>query len=529
MVTPGVSSAVIFSAPTAVDLQQRHRERFGTERRELASMRDLIDSGPAGLDLVRSLVKGGGDALAVGAHVALLAPIPLPPQIRDSMNFLGHLENAIDGRNRRSGITERSKAQSERIAVFLRRPSWYKANRCSVTGTGRVVAWPRYSSYVDYEHELACVLWKGGKDIPAAEAEAHIFGYMNFNDLSAPDVQPDEMAQCGPTKSKDFYDGNVFGPWILTADEFDPATARMRSWVNGELVNEGRMSDMHYSFANMVGGYSLEMTAKDVAALRTAAPDIFSTTPIAVTFLPNENQAVRVAAVKAVRDLGFEPMPHFSARRIGSAAEFEDYLAAAVADAGVRRCFVIAGDPATPEGPFEDSSALIASGAFERYGIAAIGVGGHPEGHPNMTEEQGFAVLEAKCAEIVGRGMAPLVVTQFAFDAGRVLAWLLALHQRQPDVPVRIGIPGSAGIKTLMRFAALRRGGLDHGARQIRHLDRQAARVSGTRPAGRRGRPRIRAGPPSFLFLRRLREDGRVDQRLRPDAPDARHEEHGLR
>ena len=206
--------------------------------------------------------------------------------------------------------------------------------------------------------------------------------------------------------------------------------------------------------ANMVGGYSLEMTAKDVDALRVAAPTIFPTTPIAITFLPNENQAVRVAAVKAVRDLGFEPMPHFSARRIGSAAEFEDYLAAAISEADVRRCFVVAGDPATPQGPFADSSALIATGAFERHGIAAIGVGGHPEGHPNMTEEEGFSVLERKCADIVRRGMAPLVVTQFAFDAGRVLAWLVALRERQPDVPVRIGIPGPAGIKTLMRFAA---------------------------------------------------------------------------
>ena len=143
-----------------------------------------------------------------------------------------------------------------------------------------------------------------------------------------------------------------------------------------------------------------------------------------------------------------------SARRIRSATEFEEYLSAAVAEADVRRCFVIAGDPATPEGPFEDSSALIGSGAFERCGIAALGVGGHPEGHPNMTEERGLAVLEAKCAEIVRRGMAPLVVTQFAFDAGRVLAWLAALRLRGLDVPVRLGVPGPAGIKTLVRFAA---------------------------------------------------------------------------
>ena len=69
-------------------------------------------------------------------------------------------------------------------------------------------------------------------------------------------------------------------------------------------------------------------------------------------------------------------MPHFSARRITSTTEFEDYLAAAVAEADVRRCFVIAGDPSEPEGPYFDSIALIASGAFERAGIRAIGIGG---------------------------------------------------------------------------------------------------------------------------------------------------------
>jgi methylenetetrahydrofolate reductase (NADPH) len=222
-------------------------------------------------------------------------------------------------------------------------------------------------------------------------------------------------------------------------------------------TNSPAMPLIHPAWAfptvNMMGGYSLEMTAKDIDALNEAAPSIFPTTPIAVTFLPNEGQKLRVAAVRAVRDLGFEPMPHFSARRIGSLAEFEEYIGAAVAEAGVKRCFVIAGDPATPEGPFTDSSALIATGAFERHGISAIGIGGHPEGHPNMTREQGFAVLETKCAEIVRRGMAPLIVTQFVFDANQLLAWLLELRQRQPDVPVRIGIPGPASIKTLMRFA----------------------------------------------------------------------------
>ena len=205
---------------------------------------------------------------------------------------------------------------------------------------------------------------------------------------------------------------------------------------------------------NMADGFSLEITARDVEALRASAPGVPPETPVAVTFLPGEERQARIAAIRTVRDLGFEPMPHFSARRIESVQAFEDYLAAAVAEAGVRRCFVIAGDPSEPEGPFFDSSALIGSGAFEKMGITAIGIGGHPEGHPNMSEAQCWAVLEAKCAEIVRRGMAPLIVTQFVFDADIVLDWLLALRARGIDAPVRIGVPGPAGIKTLMRFAA---------------------------------------------------------------------------
>jgi methylenetetrahydrofolate reductase (NADPH) len=200
-------------------------------------------------------------------------------------------------------------------------------------------------------------------------------------------------------------------------------------------------------------GFSLEITAKDVPALRAAAPLIPAETPVAITFLPGEAAEDRIAAAVAVRELGCEPMPHFSARRIVSHHEFESYLEAVVARAGVRRCFIVAGDPPEPQGPFFDTSALIATGAFEGNGITAIGIGGHPEGHPNMTADQAWAVLEQKVAEIERRGLAPLVVTQFGFDPEAFLGWLKQLRARGIETPVRIGIPGPAGIKTLLRFA----------------------------------------------------------------------------
>ena len=206
--------------------------------------------------------------------------------------------------------------------------------------------------------------------------------------------------------------------------------------------------------AEITEGISLEMTARDSGALAEAAVLMAPDTPVAITFLPGEESSSRIAAACAARRAGFEPMPHFSARRIHSAKDFDAYLQGLTGQAGVTRCFVVAGDPPVPEGPYSDSMALITTGAFERAGIRMVGIGGHPEGHPAMTDSQCWAVLHTKISEIEQRGMAALIVTQFSFDPDRVLGWLAELRQRGISVPVRIGIPGPAGIKTLLRFAA---------------------------------------------------------------------------
>ena len=56
----------------------------------------------------------------------------------------------------------------------------------------------------------------------------------------------------GPAKSKDFDGANVFGPWIVTADEFQPYGAAMRVFVNGEKRSEGNSRDMKYRFEDLI-------------------------------------------------------------------------------------------------------------------------------------------------------------------------------------------------------------------------------------------------------------------------------------
>jgi methylenetetrahydrofolate reductase (NADPH) len=72
-----------------------------------------------------------------------------------------------------------------------------------------------------------------------------------------------------------------------------------------------------------------------------------------------------------------------------------------------------------------------------------------------MSAADRWEALERKCRSIGMRGMTPLIVTQFGFDADIVLAWLKTLRERGIEHPVRVGVPGPAGIAVLARYAAL--------------------------------------------------------------------------
>ena len=204
----------------------------------------------------------------------------------------------------------------------------------------------------------------------------------------------------------------------------------------------------------LLNGYSIEMTAKDVPELERAADLLPQGTKIPVTFLPGETFALRVAAARRVKELGFLPIPHISARRIASQAELEDFLADLQADVGTDHAFVVAGDPPQPMGPYEDALAIIKTGLLAKYGIRRVGISGYPEGHRDIGDEKLWAAKHAKMAALRDEGHDFAVVTQFSFDAEPVLRWLEQERAQGVDGLVRIGVPGPASVKTLLKFAA---------------------------------------------------------------------------
>jgi len=205
--------------------------------------------------------------------------------------------------------------------------------------------------------------------------------------------------------------------------------------------------------AALLEDYSLEMTGKDVPGLLEAKEAIPAGTLVNVTFLGNEDLELRVAAAKAVLDNGFRPVPHVSARRIESAAQLHEFLAALREVGASSRVFAVGGDPHEPLGPYEDSLAIIRSGILQEHGVEHVSIAGYPEGHPDIADDRLWAALEDKHAALVEQGLDGTILTQFGFDTAPVIGWIEAVRERGIGFPIRIGVPGPAGIKRLLAFA----------------------------------------------------------------------------
>lgn len=235
-------------------------------RDAFASMLALIEAGEEAWTEAQRLVGlAPREAVIEETEVRLLAPLPVPPQIRDFMTFEKHLAQSMRsatqlqamaaGQDPDAAIAAAEASGALRIPpVWYERPVYYKANRFAVSGPDDIIRWPAYSTLMDYECELACVIGCGGRDISVNNARNHIFGFTIFNDFSARDAQAAEMrGMLGPAKGKDFDGANAMGPCLVTLDEIgDPHALDMTVRVNGEERSRGSSAAMHHRFDDLI-------------------------------------------------------------------------------------------------------------------------------------------------------------------------------------------------------------------------------------------------------------------------------------
>jgi 2-keto-4-pentenoate hydratase/2-oxohepta-3-ene-1,7-dioic acid hydratase in catechol pathway len=182
-----------------------------------------------------------GARIAYGSSEYRLC-IPLRPRrIKDYLVYEEHKKKSMA----RRGMTMPD--------LWYRMPTYTNRNICGLADPGDEIAWPAYSKKLDFEFELAVVIGRRGRDVKAEDAHRYIAGFTIFNDFSARDVQADEGSiGAGVGKSKDFDQGNVLGPCIVTSDEIDGADIDMILRVDGEEWARGHTRGMKFSWGEII-------------------------------------------------------------------------------------------------------------------------------------------------------------------------------------------------------------------------------------------------------------------------------------
>lgn len=204
---------------------------------------------------------------------------------------------------------------------------------------------------------------------------------------------------------------------------------------------------------SFLGGFTAETTPRSAEKIPDFREHLRAETPVYITFLPGSDFNDTVAVAKRLRDEGFTPIPHFAARSIKDRATLEDYIKRVTNEADVNWILCIAGAVDSPVGSFSDSTELLKTGLFEKYGIKKIAVAGHPEGSPDMSDAAIMEALRWKNDYAQQSDTEMYLVTQFAFEAQPVIAWDRRLRAEGYSLPIHIGVPGLATLKSLLMHA----------------------------------------------------------------------------
>lgn len=221
-------------------------------------MVDLI----ARFDAIRAAYVRSGAGIALD-DVRLRAPLPRP---RRNLFCVGKNYREHAREFSRSGYEAGALADSELDAF----PAVFTKPGSCVVGPGDMVdLHGAVSSAVDYEGELAVVIGRGGRNIAPADAMQHVVGYTIVNDVTARDRQKNHR-QWFLGKSLDTF--CPMGPWIVSADELDARSVRIRTSVNGEARQDATTADLLFDIPSLIATISAGMMLQPGDVIATGTP-----------------------------------------------------------------------------------------------------------------------------------------------------------------------------------------------------------------------------------------------------------------
>ena len=171
--------------------------------------------------------------------------------------------------------------------------------------------------------------------------------------------------------------------------------------------------------------------------LKTDLSNLPKVKNVYITLLPGEDFRQVANKAKELTNLGFNPVPHFSARSIKNLNDLKDYVKRCK-DGGVKQALVIGGS-AQPIGDFHSSLQLLKTGLFEGF---RIGIAGHTDGSPDISDSDLEKAMRNK------KPYADYIVTQWLMEPEPIIKFV-----SKQTIPVHVGITGPMKISSMLKFA----------------------------------------------------------------------------
>jgi len=232
---------------------------FSLPARGTLTMGDLAAGGADTWAWCREIAPRAGDFHVMPGSYRLAAPVPRPPKNVFCLgrNYIEHIQEDNASRNLQTQVPEH--------------PQFFTKPWTAIVPAGAPVRYDqRVTRRLDYEVELAVIIGKGGRDIPADRAYDHVFGYSIVNDISARDLQKRHDQWF---KGKALDGSCPFGPWIVSPDEVgDPHRLTISLKINGELRQNASTGDMIFTIPRIVESLSAGLTLEPGDVIATGTP-----------------------------------------------------------------------------------------------------------------------------------------------------------------------------------------------------------------------------------------------------------------
>jgi 2-keto-4-pentenoate hydratase/2-oxohepta-3-ene-1,7-dioic acid hydratase in catechol pathway len=267
-----------------------------------ASMRGLFDNGDRGLDAARSALeyalKEGPEITGASGEpirfqrnaIRIKAPIVPKKFFHTAGNFREHHEEA-----QKSGFPHP-------VLPWI----MFFQNVDAIIGPDEPIVYPEHlTQELDYELELAVVMKKSGKHFNAERAVDYIGGYVIFNDVTARDIQRQEMKSGVFSFCKGIDTFCPLGPHIVTADEIpNPNNLAMELRVNGKLRQQSHSSKMSVTVPEIIAHYSsMDYSAGDVLSTGTVSGvAAFSEDPKSLYLRPGDLVECEIEKIGVLRN-----------------------------------------------------------------------------------------------------------------------------------------------------------------------------------------------------------------------------------